>query len=116
MKYLDTVRLIVEKEKYAKQGVHKGMEGVIILSEIRYGTFCVSFEFDKQDPITHEYFAEPSVAIEDLELVRSYNATDEAILDDLPGHNPNWWCKVENGYILNLKGEKKNKIPYKYDS
>lgn len=27
-----------------------------------------------------------------------------------------WWCKVEDGYIVNLKGEKKNKTPYDYDS
>lgn len=92
------------------------MEGLISISEIRYGTFCVLFEFDKQNPITHEYYAMPSVDIEDLELVESHHVTDEAILEDLPGRNPNWWCKVENGYIMNLKGEKKNKIPYKYDS
>lgn len=29
MKYLDCVEIIVEKEKYAKEGVHKGMQGVI---------------------------------------------------------------------------------------
>ena len=29
MKYLDCVEVIVEKEKYAKDGVHKGMQGVI---------------------------------------------------------------------------------------
>ena len=26
MKYLDCVEIIVEKEKYAKEGVHKGMQ------------------------------------------------------------------------------------------
>ena len=29
MKYLDCVEIIVEKEKYAKEGVHKGMQGVV---------------------------------------------------------------------------------------
>lgn len=29
MKENDRVRLIVEKEKYAKKGVHKGMDGII---------------------------------------------------------------------------------------
>lgn len=29
MNYLDTVELVTEKEKYAKEGVHKGMQGVI---------------------------------------------------------------------------------------
>lgn len=33
MKYLDCVEVIVEKEKYAKYGVHKGMHGVIWLEE-----------------------------------------------------------------------------------
>ena len=40
----------------------------------------------------------------------------EFILNDLPQNNPKWWCKVEDGYILNLLGEKKNKEPYKYHS
>ena len=35
---------------------------------------------------------------------------------DLPLNNPKCWCKVENGYILNLLGEKKNSIPYDYNS
>lgn len=29
MKMMDTVEVIVEKEKYARDGVHKGMQGVI---------------------------------------------------------------------------------------
>ena len=29
MKEMDTVEVIVEKEKYAKEGVHKGMQGWI---------------------------------------------------------------------------------------
>lgn len=49
-------------------------------------------------------------------LVASRGPSDEDILEDLPGHDPAWWCKVEDGYILNLKGERKNKIPYDYDS
>ena len=28
MNYLDVVELVTEKEKYAKEGVHKGMQGV----------------------------------------------------------------------------------------
>ena len=42
--------------------------------------------------------------------------TDDDILEDLPQNAPRWWCKVEDGYILNLLGEKKNKEPYKYNS
>ena len=56
------------------------------------------------------------IYVGDLEVVRSSNLTDEDILEDLPKHDPHWWCKVENGYILNLLGEKKNKIPYDYES
>ena len=33
MKYLDCVEIIVEKEKYAKAGVHKGMQGIIWLDK-----------------------------------------------------------------------------------
>ena len=29
MKMMDCVEVIVEKEKYAKEGVHKGMQGII---------------------------------------------------------------------------------------
>ena len=30
MKHLDCVEVIVEKEKYVKHGVHKGMQGVTV--------------------------------------------------------------------------------------
>ena len=42
------------------------------------------------------------------------DVTDEDILDALPLHNPEWGCKVEDGYILNLKGERLNKYAYNY--
>lgn len=44
MKYLDCVEVIVEKEKYAKYGVHKGMQGVIWLEESIDGTWDVFFD------------------------------------------------------------------------
>ena len=56
------------------------------------------------------------IKIKDLELVKDNGFTDKELLESLPVNNPEWWCKVENGYIVNLKGEKKNKIPYDYDS
>jgi len=46
----------------------------------------------------------------------SYGLSDGSILGDLPGSNPDWCCKVKNGFILALKGGKKNKIPYEYNS
>ena len=109
MQWLDEVR--VTTDKYENEGVKKGDIGVIILSEIRANTYEVVFS-DKDG----RYYAQIEIFVGDLEFVRTTNVTDEDILEDLPGHDPNWWCKVEDGYILNLKGERKNKIPYDYDS
>ena len=61
-------------------------------------------------------YAEIEINVSDLELVKDNKITDSAILEALPKKNPKWWCKVENGYIINLLGEKKNKIPYDYNS
>ncbi len=44
MKYLDCVEVIIEKEKYAKYGVHKGMQGVIWLEESIDGAWDVFFD------------------------------------------------------------------------
>jgi len=109
MKWLDEVKVLTDK--YESEGVKKGAVGVIILSEIRCNTFEVEF-FDKQG----RDYAIIEVFFGDMEVVRSSDITDEDILKDLPLHDPNWWCKVEDGYILNLKGERKNKIAYEYDS
>ena len=108
MKYLDDVRILTDK--YEKDGVKKGAIGTIILSEIRSGTFEVVFS----DKDGYDY-AMMEIYVGDMEFVSSAGISDEAILRDLPAHNPAW-CKVEDGYILNLKGEKKNKIPYDYRS
>ena len=43
MKYLDCVEVTVEKETYAKHGVHKGMQGVIWLEECIDGKWDVCF-------------------------------------------------------------------------
>ena len=109
MKYLDKVKILTDK--YEKDGVKKGAIGTIILSEIRAETFEVVFsDKDGWD------YAETEIFVGDMEVVKSSHMTDEDILEDLPAHNPALWCKVEDGYILNLKGEKKNKIPYDYRS
>ena len=111
MKWLDEVRVTVSKPEYEKQGVYKGMVGTIIFAWIRDNQFEVVFDDENgQD------FAYPLIFVGDLEVVRSSNITDEGILKDLPKNDPHWWCKVEDGYILNLLGEKKNKIPYDYES
>lgn len=109
MKWLDAVR--VTTDKYVDFGVEKGDIGTIIMSEIRHCQFEVVFS-DKSG----KDYAEIEIFVGDLETVRSSDITDEDILEDLPGHNPNWWCKVENGYIMNLKGQRKNAVPYDYNS
>ena len=43
MKEMDCVELIVEKEEYAKYGVHKGMQGWICLDDNRNNTWLVNF-------------------------------------------------------------------------
>lgn len=105
------------------------MVGTIVLAEIRSNQFYVNFidknfEIHRDDP---EWFEEHydeleddidlPISIEDLELVEeNKKITDEIILSNLPANNPAWWCKVENGYIMNLLGDKKNKVPYDYNS
>lgn len=110
MKYLDRVRVI--SDRYKAFGINAGDEGHILNAEIRYGTF----DFYREDPVTKADDVCAAVKIEDLELVESSDITDEQILKDLPGHDPKWWCKVEDGFIVNLNGERKNKIPYDYNS
>ena len=128
MKLYDDVKVIVDKEEYRKEGVKKGMIGYIVLPELRDNSFFVSFidenyKKHKDDPewfdlhykeLKDDLFCE--IKIQDLELVKDGGCTDSEILDELPKNNPKWWCKVEDGYILNLLGEKKNKIPYDYNS
>ena len=56
------------------------------------------------------------VYVGDLEVYYTSNISDAQLLDNLPTPNPLWWCKVEDGYILNLNGDRKNKIAYDYRS
>ena len=110
MRLLDTVRVIKDDLEYNKYGVSKGRQGTIIEAVIRDNCFLVAFENNDFSDISIP------IKIEDLELVEDNHTSNEMILDDLPLHNPDWWCIVENGFIKNLKGEKKNKIPFDYDS
>lgn len=65
MKYLDCVEVIVEKEQYAKDGVHKGMQGVIWLEQRNAGYWLVNFpQYGEKEDI-----AEISVKEEDLILL-----------------------------------------------
>ncbi|MBQ2286284.1 MAG: hypothetical protein II252_03120 [Clostridia bacterium] len=65
MKYLDCVEVIVEKDKYAKEGVHKGMQGVIWLEDSIDGAWDVYFSQYGEKPD----IAEISIKEEDLKLL-----------------------------------------------
>ena len=65
MKEMDPVRITVEKEKYAQEGVHKGMYGWICHDQRVNGYWLVNFPqcYDKPD------IAEISIREEDMEVV-----------------------------------------------
>jgi len=126
MKYLDRVKLIRDRKSYEANNVFKGMVGTIVDAEIRDRCFHVAFidervkdaEFMSNEEnilkLTDDIFC--VIKIEDLELVEDMKTPDEWILDSIPKHNKNWFCKVEDGYIVNLQGERLNKVPYDYNS
>ena len=65
MKMMDCVKVIVEKEKYAKEGVHKGMQGWICLEDNSNGTWLVNFpQYGEREDI-----AEISIKEDDLILL-----------------------------------------------
>lgn len=72
MKEMDPVRVIVEKEKYAKEGVHKGMYGWICHDECVNGYWLVNFPqcYDKPD------IATLSIHKEDMEVVSIMHAIE----------------------------------------
>ena len=70
MQEMDNVQVIVEKEKYAKDGVHKGMFGWICYPKCVEGCWLVNFPQcgDKDD------IAEISIKEEDLRIVEILDA------------------------------------------
>ena len=65
MKEMDCVEVIVENEKYAREGVHKGMQGWICFDECSNGYWLVNFpQYGEKDDI-----AEISIKEEDLILL-----------------------------------------------
>ena len=65
MKMMDCVEVIVEKEKYTKEGVHQGMQGWICLDDHSNGTWLVNFpQCGEKDDI-----AEISMKEEDLKVI-----------------------------------------------
>ena len=126
MKIYDKVKVIKLIDECKGKGITENMIGTIILPEIRNNKFYVvfidprytddNFVFtdENQEDLRDDIFCD--IDINDLELVENGFATNEIILDELPKKDPRWWCKVEDGFIMNLKGDKKNKIPYDYNS
>ena len=126
MKVMDDVMLIKDRERYKNENVTSGMIGTIISAEIRENEFLVcfcdqrtlskNFIWNEENVKNIKKDIVISVNIKDLKVVKDGGTTDDDILEDIPKNNPAWWCKVEDGYIVNLLGEKKNKIPYDYES
>lgn len=76
MKEMDCVRIVVEKDKYALEGVHKGMYGWICLDDCSNGYWLVNFPqcYDKPD------IATISIHENDMEIVPiMYAAENERI-------------------------------------
>ena len=70
MQEMDNVQVIVEKEKYAREGVHKGMFGWICYPKCVEGYWLVNFPQcgEKED------IAEISIKEEDLRIVEILDA------------------------------------------
>ena len=127
MKEYDEVKVINNNKYYNDKGVYAGMVGTIIQPEIRDNCFLICFIDPKFKDPTFDLSSDENmkslkndiildIKISDLEFVEDGKCSDEDILNELPKNNPKWWCKVEDGYIMNLLGEKKNKISFDYDS
>ena len=70
MKMMDCVEVIAEKEKYVKDGVHKGMQGWICLENNSNGTWLVNFpQYGEKGDI-----AEISINEKDLKLIPKMDA------------------------------------------
>lgn len=76
MKEMDIVELIVEKEEYSREGVHKGMQGWICIEPRFKGSVLVNFPQCGEKPD----IAEISVKEEDLRLIpKMYAIVNEKI-------------------------------------
>ena len=65
MKLMDCVEVAVEKKEYAKEGVHKGMQGVIWEPECKDGCWMVLIpQYGEK-----EYIADLYICEEDLKLI-----------------------------------------------
>ena len=65
----DWVQIIVEKEEYAKYGVHKGMDGCVLMPDSYDNTWYVEFSKDGSG----EVLADLCVAREDFIIIKRAN-------------------------------------------
>ena len=112
MRIYDLVKVINSKEEYLEKNIRVGDVGRITEAWIVDNYFTVAFDTGNDE----DFYKFCEIKVEDLELVEEGWGTNEIILDELPKKDPRWWCKVEEGFIMNLNGDKKNKIPYDYNS
>ena len=108
----DKVKVLNDRPEYTEEGVKKGMIGRIISAEIRDNEFLICFI----DPKMKNDDIICSIKVKDLEFVERGFGTMKNVWEELPSPDPRWWCVVEDGFIKNFNGEKKNKIAYDYDS
>lgn len=124
MKLLDEIRVI--NNNYEDKGVLQGMIGTIIEADIRWNSFYVCFQdqrvYDKEFMKIQDNVFKLNediclgIIISDMEVVRESNIDNNDIYNNLPENHKDCWCKVEEGFIVNLKGEKKNNKPYHYST
>ena len=64
MKLMDCVELTVERNEYAKEGVHKGMQGVIWEAESKDGAWVVLFpQYGEKEDIADLYINEKELRL-----------------------------------------------------
>lgn len=82
MKEYDVVEVLVEKSKYAKKGVHKGMEGTILDPRNIFGQWLVFFE----NPRTFADDKDCEIDEKDLKVVyeriKTKDCTAELVVED----------------------------------
>ena len=78
------------------------------------GSFMTKFESYTQDQFPLREKFRTLKAMMSYYVFRQLDNND--IYNNLPENHKDCWCKVEEGFIVNLKGEKKNNKPYHYST
>lgn len=78
MKEFDRVRLIKDHADYAKEGIHKGAVGTIMMGDVRNGYVLVFFDGDEYINKDGQWVVKEidvGVRVEDLEVIKEYSPT-----------------------------------------